>query len=52
MFLLYELGLHKNIQEKARVEILNVLKKHDGDLTYESLQEMTYLSQIISGKEN
>ncbi|CAH1111514.1 unnamed protein product [Psylliodes chrysocephalus] len=48
MFLLYELGLHKNIQEKARVEILNVLKKHDGDLTYESLQEMTYLSQIIS----
>lgn len=48
-FALYELALNEHLQERARNEILEVLKRHDGSFTYECLQEMKYLGQIVDG---
>lgn len=42
---------HPDIQEKCREEILRVLKKYDGQVTYEGLFEMTYLDQVTKGTE-
>lgn len=47
-FVAYELGKHEEIQEKLRHEVENVLKKHEGRLTYESIQEMTYMDDVIN----
>jgi len=49
-FALFELSLHPEIQEKTREEILRVLAKHDGKITYESIYEMEYLGRVIDGK--
>lgn len=49
-FALYELAKNINIQNKARKEIREVLKKHDGKMIYETIQEMKYLRSIIDGK--
>jgi cytochrome P450 family 6 len=49
-FCLYELSLHQDIQERLREEIDVVLKKHDGKITYEAIQEMEYLDKVVSGK--
>lgn len=49
-FCLYELAKNQDIQNKLRVEIHKVLKEHNGDMTYEALQEMRYLRQAIDGK--
>jgi cytochrome P450 family 6 len=49
-FCLYELSLHQDIQERVREEIDAVLKKHDGKVTYEAIQEMQYLDKVVSGK--
>lgn len=49
-YALYELSLHQKIQDKAREEVRNVLKKYDGNLTYEAMHEMKYLGQIVDGK--
>ncbi|XP_018319272.1 probable cytochrome P450 6a13 [Agrilus planipennis] len=42
-FMMYELATHPEIQDKLREEINQVLAKHDGNITYEAIQEMTYL---------
>jgi cytochrome P450 family 6 len=49
-FCLYELSLHQDIQERVREEIDVVLRKNDGKLTYEAIQEMDYLDKVVSGK--
>jgi cytochrome P450 family 6 len=49
-FCMYELSLHQDIQERVRKEIDVVLKKHDGKITYEAIQEMEYLDKVVSGK--
>ena len=49
-FCLYELALQEDIQDRLREEIDVVLKKHDGKLTYEAIQEMEYLDKVVSGK--
>lgn len=46
-FALFELATHPQIQEKLRKEIIEVLAKHDGKMTYDTLNEMKYLSQVI-----
>ncbi|KAJ3651673.1 hypothetical protein Zmor_017697 [Zophobas morio] len=46
-FALYELAKHQDIQEKLRVEINSVLDKHDKQVTYESIQDMKYLGQVV-----
>uniref|UniRef100_W8C320 Cytochrome P450 6a9 n=2 Tax=Ceratitis capitata TaxID=7213 RepID=W8C320_CERCA len=46
-FALYELAQHQAVQERVRKEILEVLDRHSGEFTYESMAEMTYLNQVI-----
>jgi cytochrome P450 family 6 len=50
-FALYELALHPEIQQSLRAEILQVLSEQDGKLTYDSVQGMSYLDRVVSGKE-
>jgi hypothetical protein len=50
-FALYELALHPEIQQSLRAEILQVLSKHDGKLTYEGIHNMSYLDRVVSGEE-
>ncbi|KAF5285130.1 hypothetical protein FQA39_LY16819 [Lamprigera yunnana] len=44
---LYEMAKHNYIQEKARHDILNSLEKYHGEMTFESVTDMTYLDQVI-----
>lgn len=48
-FLLYEVANNLDIQKKLRDEVDTVLKKYDGKVTYEGIQEMTYLDCIFNG---
>ncbi|XP_011705218.1 PREDICTED: probable cytochrome P450 6a20 [Wasmannia auropunctata] len=48
-FALYELAQHQDIQEKVCNEIDKILAKHDC-LTYDAINEMTYLHKVINGK--
>ena len=50
-FALYELALHPEIQQSLRAEILQVLNKHDSKLTYDGIQNMSYLDRVVSGEE-
>lgn len=47
-YTLYELALNKNVQDKVRAEIIEVSNRHSG-ITYDALNEMTYLDQVIYG---
>lgn len=51
-FCLYLLAQHIDIQDKLREEIVRVLAAHDGKLTYESIKDMRYLNQVLSGKSS
>lgn len=46
-FTIYELAQNQPIQDKLRTHIREVLAKHDGQLNYESLKDMTYLEQCL-----
>ncbi|RZB40869.1 p450 domain containing protein [Asbolus verrucosus] len=46
-FTLYELARNQDVQQKLRDEIKIVLAKHDGKTTYDSINEMKYLNQVI-----
>ncbi|KOB66171.1 Cytochrome P450 Cyp6b29 [Operophtera brumata] len=46
-FLLYELAKNPDIQEKLHAEIIEVLKRHEGKMTYETLQDMTYMGKVF-----
>jgi len=48
-YALYELALHPEVQNRLRVEIMQVLNKNNGQLTYDGLQEMDYLDMVVSG---
>ena len=50
-FTLYELEFHPEIQQILRAEILQVLSRYDGKLTYESIEEMSYMDRVVSGEE-
>lgn len=49
-FAIYELAKHQNVQDKLRAETNRILQKNENKITYESIQEMTYLNQVIDGK--
>ena len=48
-FCLYELALNQDVQQRLRIEIDDVLNKHDDQITYEAIQEMQYLDNVVSG---
>ncbi|XP_017484888.1 PREDICTED: LOW QUALITY PROTEIN: cytochrome P450 6a22-like [Rhagoletis zephyria] len=47
-YALYELAKNQHVQDKLRAEINSVLAKHNGELTYEAMDQMTYLYQVMS----
>ncbi|KAL7738183.1 hypothetical protein ACLKA6_006522 [Drosophila palustris] len=47
-FCLYELALNPDIQHHLRLEINGTLEKHNQELSYDCLQEMTYLNQVVA----
>lgn len=49
-YTLFEMSQNQAIQDKARDNVRKVLAKHDGLLTYESLMEMSYVENCISGE--
>jgi cytochrome P450 family 6 len=50
-FCLYELAVNPSIQTKLREEIDVTLEKFGGQITYDAVQGMKYLSQVIDGKK-
>lgn len=49
-FALLELAINQDIQDKLRGEIVSVMEKYDGEITYEALMEMSYLNMVVYGK--
>lgn len=49
---LYLLAQHKDIQGRVREEIRKVLEKYDGQFTYEAINELNYLEQVVNGKSS
>ena len=49
-YTVYELAHQPHIQQKLQSEIDRVLNNHNGEVTYEALQEMTYMDKVVSGK--
>jgi cytochrome P450 len=49
-YALYELALHPDVQSRLREEITHVLGKHQGEIKYEGIHEMSYLDMVIRGK--
>ena len=47
-FTLYELARNPHLQEKLRHEINTVLGKHDDKITYEAIQDLKYMDQVIN----
>lgn len=48
-FCLYELSRHQDIQERLFQDINQALNKHQGEIHYQAVQDMTYLDQVIHG---
>lgn len=48
-FAIYELAQNHLILQKTREEIFAVLDRHEGEITYDILMEMKYLSLVIEG---
>lgn len=48
-FAIYELTQRLDLQDKIRDEIHRVLAKHENKITYDSLNEMHYMEQVIKG---
>ncbi|XP_049824367.1 probable cytochrome P450 6a14 [Aethina tumida] len=46
-FALFELSQNQELQDKAREEVVRVLAKHKGEITYESISEMHYMDQVL-----
>lgn len=46
-FLFLELAAHPHVQDKMREEIQEVLDRNGGNVTYEVLQELTYMEMVI-----
>lgn len=50
-FFMYEMARNQDIQQKAYEDIGAILEKHDGKLTYESINEMKYIETCLDGNK-
>lgn len=48
-FCLFELANNTNIQERTRQDILSIFEHNNGELTYDTLNEMVYCKNVING---
>ncbi|CRL05227.1 CLUMA_CG018145, isoform A [Clunio marinus] len=46
-YCMYELSINEEIQEKARQSVLEAIKKHGNELTYDAVADMDYLEQCV-----
>ncbi|KAJ8949547.1 hypothetical protein NQ314_008176 [Rhamnusium bicolor] len=46
-FTFYLLSIHPEIQDKLREDINTILARYNGQITYDSLNEMKYMKQVI-----
>lgn len=46
-YMLYEMAKNPTIQDKVILEIDEVLKRHNGEINYDCLNEMTYLDHVF-----
>lgn len=51
-FALYEVAANSNVQEKLYQEIKSALETYGDDLSYENIQDMSYLDNVCSGCSN
>lgn len=51
-FCLYELARNQAIQERLLEDIKQSLNKHQGIISYQALQDMSYLDQVVHGKQH
>lgn len=49
---LYEFGRHPETFRKAQAEVLEIVAKNNGKLTYDSIQDMHYLDYCFKGRWN
>ncbi|XP_018321415.1 probable cytochrome P450 6a13 isoform X2 [Agrilus planipennis] len=47
-FLMYEIVQNLDIQQKLREEVQRVLKTHGNKITYDAIQEMTYMDKCVN----
>ncbi|VEN45319.1 unnamed protein product [Callosobruchus maculatus] len=47
---LYELALQQDLQDKVRANVNSILNKYNGEVTYDTLNEMKYLNQVFEGE--
>jgi len=46
------LSVHQDIQQQVKDEIDEVLAEHGGQVTYEAVQRMRHLDNVVSGRKN
>lgn len=51
-FFMYEMAKNLDIQQKVYNEIIDVLQRFDGELSYEALSEMKYLDSCVEGEND
>ena len=46
------LALHQDIQQQVKDEIDEVIAENGGQITYEAVQRMRHLDNVVSGRKN
>lgn len=49
-FLLYELAVNPEVQERLAQEIKETNAKNNGKIDFNSIQDMVYMDMVVSGK--
>jgi hypothetical protein len=49
-FLMYELALHPDIRHRLRTAVTQILDRHNQDVIYDEMREMTFLDTILSAE--
>nr|UXV25388.1 cytochrome P450 P450 6B7-like protein [Mythimna separata] len=46
-YLMYQLALNQDVQDKLRAEVDAVIEAHNGEVTYETMKDMKYLNKVF-----